>query len=81
MTDHNDWPVPDPNEPTHECNRIDKLKDAIHSISAATPLYNQLSNFCEFAVRYVLELLVRGKSWYNLGPTVHVFLYPAGRYP
>lgn len=31
MTDHDDWPVPGPDEPVDTWNECDKLIDAIHS--------------------------------------------------
>lgn len=37
---------------------------------------NQWFDLCEFAFQYSLELYVHGKSWYNLGSTVHIDLYP-----
>lgn len=52
----------------------------IERLDAAEPPYNQWFDLCEFASTYGLELSIHPKSWYNLGSTVHVVLYPPERY-
>ncbi|GAB3330071.1 hypothetical protein GCM10027355_36360 [Haloplanus salinarum] len=52
----------------------------IERLDAEEPPYNQWFDLCEFASTYGLELSIHGKSWYNLGSTVHVVLYPPERY-
>jgi hypothetical protein len=52
----------------------------IERLDAEEPPYNKWFDLCEFASRYGLELSIHGKSWYNLGSTVHVVLYPPERY-
>jgi hypothetical protein len=53
---------------------------SIERLDAEEPPYNQWFDLCEFASTYGLELSVHGTSWYNLGSTVHIVLYPAERY-
>jgi hypothetical protein len=52
----------------------------IERLDAAEPPYNQWFELFEFAAEWGLEVSVLGKSWYNLGSTVQVVLYPPERY-
>jgi hypothetical protein len=52
----------------------------IELLEADSKPRNQWFDLCEFASQYGLELSVHGKSWYNLGSTVHIVLYPPERY-
>jgi hypothetical protein len=52
----------------------------IELLDAAEKPRNQWFDLCEFASKYGLELSIHAKSWYNLGSTVHIVLYPPERY-
>ena len=52
----------------------------IERLDAAEPPYNQWFDLFEFAAEWGLEVSIPGKSWYNLGSTVHVVFYPPERY-
>ena len=50
----------------------------IERLDAEESPYNQWLDLCNFASMYGLEFSIHGKSWYNLGSTVHVVLYRPG---
>ena len=52
----------------------------IERLDAAEPPYNLWFDLFEFAAEWGLEVSILPKSWYNLGSTVHIVLYPPERY-
>jgi hypothetical protein len=52
----------------------------IELLEAEEPPRNRWFDVFEFAAKWGLEVSVLGKSWYNLGSTVHIAFYPPERY-
>jgi hypothetical protein len=52
----------------------------IERLNAVDPPYNQWFDLFAFAREWGLEVSILPKSWYNLGSTVQVVLYPPERY-
>jgi len=52
----------------------------IERLDSAEPPHNQWFDLFAFAEHWGLEVSILPKSWYNLGSTVHVVLYPPERY-
>ncbi len=46
----------------------------IERLDAVEPPYNQWFDLFEFAAVWGLEVSILGKSWYNLGSTIHVVI-------
>lgn len=53
---------------------------SIERLESKEPPDNLWFDVFEFAAEWDLEVSILSKSWYNLGSTVHVFLYPPDRY-
>lgn len=52
----------------------------IEQLESTKPPHNMWFDLFEFAKQWGLEVSILPKSWYNLGSTVHVVLYPPERY-